>query len=62
MRRVQDPVGDVDLARAGAVIYPPVPALYGRPRTMAEMVDHTVGRLLHRLGVNTGGYHRWEGI
>ncbi|TKB26526.1 UbiX family flavin prenyltransferase [Desulfopila sp. IMCC35006] len=50
------------VARAGGIIFPPVPALYGRPRTIEEMVDGTVGRFLHRLGVDTPHYHRWQGI
>lgn len=49
-------------AKAGAIIFPPVPALYARPRSMEELIDGTVGRFLHRLGVDTPNYHRWQGI
>ena len=49
-------------ARAGAVIFPPVPALYSNPRSVDDIINGTVGRFLHRLGVETPHYHRWEGI
>ena len=49
-------------AMAGAIILPPVPALFAKPRSMEEMIDGTVGRFLHRLGVDTPNYHRWQGI
>ena len=48
-------------AEAGAIIFPPVPAFYGRPQTVAEIVDGTVGRVLARLGIENALYTRWEG-
>ena len=51
----------VHAAEIGAVIFPPVPALYGRPQTVAELVDGTVGRVLARVGVENELYTRWEG-
>ena len=35
----------------GGTIFPPVPAFYQRPRTIDEMVDHTVARLLDQFGI-----------
>ena len=52
----------VHAAEIGAVIFPPVPALYGRPQTVAELVDGTVGRVLARVGVENELYTRWEGL
>jgi flavin prenyltransferase len=46
-------------ARAGAMIVPPVPAFYARPRSLEEMVDHTVGRILDQFGVDHDLVHRW---
>lgn len=46
-------------AEAGAIICPPVPAFYGRPQTVAEIVDGTVGRVLARLGVENALYTKW---
>ena len=48
-------------AEIGAVIFPPVPAFYGRPQSVAEIVDTTVGRVLARLGIENALYTRWEG-
>jgi flavin prenyltransferase len=44
---------------AGAVIMPPVPAFYLRPRNVAEIVDHTAGRALDLLGIAVPGMPRW---
>jgi 4-hydroxy-3-polyprenylbenzoate decarboxylase len=44
----------------GAVIYPPVPALYAKPKTIDEMVDQTVGRVLDLFDIDTGLVHRWR--
>jgi 4-hydroxy-3-polyprenylbenzoate decarboxylase len=49
-------------ARAGAVIFPPVPAFYGRPQSLDEAVTATVGRALLRLGIDNPAYTRWEGL
>lgn len=46
---------------AGAVIMPPVPAFYTRPRSVDDIVDHTVGRVLDRLGFEHDGLRRWNG-
>ncbi len=49
-------------AEAGAIIFPPAPAFYGRPETLAEVVDSTVGRALARLGIENDTYHQWQGM
>lgn len=49
------------LAELGAVIMPPVPAFYTRPQTIADIVDHTVGRALDPFGIDVGLATRWEG-
>ena len=43
----------------GGIVFPPLPAFYQRPQTIAEMVDHTVGRLLDLFGLETGTVRRW---
>ena len=45
----------------GGVIFPPVPAFYVRPKTIAELVDHTIGRVLDLLGIETDLLERWQG-
>ncbi len=49
-------------ARAGAVIFPPVPAFYTQPQTMDEMVTNIVGRVLSRLGIDNEAYDVWRGV
>jgi 4-hydroxy-3-polyprenylbenzoate decarboxylase len=48
-------------AEQGAIIFPPVPAFYARPASIDQLVDHTVGRVLARLGIDNQLYARWEG-
>jgi 3-polyprenyl-4-hydroxybenzoate decarboxylase len=45
----------------GAVILPPIPAFYHRPRTLDDVVNHTVGRILDRFGVAHGLVAEWTG-
>ena len=45
----------------GGIIYPPVPAFYARPKSLEEMVDHTVGRVLDLFDLDPGIVRRWEG-
>ncbi len=47
------------LSRAGADICPPVPAFYDRPKTLDEVINFSVGRLLSRLGVENNLYTPW---
>ena len=49
-------------AEAGAILFPPVPAFYTRPQSVAEIVDYTVGRILARLGIENTAYREWRGI
>jgi flavin prenyltransferase len=48
------------LSRMGAVIAPPVPAFYTQPRTLDDLVDHTVSRLRDLFGIHLDGA-RWSG-
>ncbi|WP_330218343.1 UbiX family flavin prenyltransferase [Ornatilinea apprima] len=49
-------------ARSGAVIFPPVPAFYGHPQTLQDVIDASVGRMLARLGIENELYPRWTGL
>jgi flavin prenyltransferase len=46
----------------GAIVFPPLPAFYQRPQTMAEMVDHTVGRVLDLFSIGHALAPRWNGL
>jgi 4-hydroxy-3-polyprenylbenzoate decarboxylase len=43
----------------GAVIAPPVPGFYARPRDLDDMIEHTVGRMLDLFGLDCGTIRRW---
>jgi 4-hydroxy-3-polyprenylbenzoate decarboxylase len=49
------------LAELGAIIFPPVPAFYHRPKTLDDIVNHTVGRVLDRLGIPQDLVREWAG-
>jgi 4-hydroxy-3-polyprenylbenzoate decarboxylase len=46
----------------GAVILPPVPAFYHRPSSLAEVIDHTVTKILDQFGIDAGLISRWDGL
>jgi 4-hydroxy-3-polyprenylbenzoate decarboxylase len=49
----------VRLAEMGAIIAPPLPALYARPASIAEMIDQSVGRALDLFGLSWSPVKRW---
>lgn len=49
-------------AENGAILMPPVPAFYGRPQTVDELVNGTVGRALARIGIQNDLYFKWLGM
>jgi 4-hydroxy-3-polyprenylbenzoate decarboxylase len=57
--------GHLDLlsraAELGAMILPPMVAFYHRPKTIEEIIDQTVGKVLDALGVEHALFKRWEG-
>jgi polyprenyl P-hydroxybenzoate/phenylacrylic acid decarboxylase-like protein len=52
----------VAVTEMGGVIFPPVPALYARPRTIDDLVAHTVARVLDLFGIHSGKLKRWQGL
>ena len=49
------------LARMGVTILPPMPGFYNHPKSVAEMVDHIVMRILDQFGIRTELTARWNG-
>ena len=47
------------VAEMGAIVAPPVPAFYARPDSIADMVDHSLGRVLDLFGIEAGTVRRW---
>jgi 4-hydroxy-3-polyprenylbenzoate decarboxylase len=49
------------LAEIGAIVAPIVPAMYNKPKSVDDIINHTVGRLLDLFGIDTKTVKRWEG-
>jgi flavin prenyltransferase len=49
------------VTEAGAIIYPPVPAFYAQPKSLEDMIDHTIGRVLDLFDIDLGTVRRWSG-
>lgn len=50
----------VQLSEMGAVILPPVPAMYAKPKSIEDIVDHTIGKALDQFGIEHSLFKRWE--
>lgn len=51
----------LEAAEMGAILVPPMPAFYSAPETIDDMVNHTIGRVLDLLGIESGLVRRWQG-
>jgi 4-hydroxy-3-polyprenylbenzoate decarboxylase len=51
----------VSVTEMGAIVCPPVPAFYLRPKTVADIVDASVARVLDLLGIPHALTQRWTG-
>ena len=49
------------LARMGVTIIPPMPAFYNHPKSINDIVDHIVARVLDQFGISTRFAKRWDG-
>jgi 4-hydroxy-3-polyprenylbenzoate decarboxylase len=47
------------VSEIGAIVMPPVPAFYARPKSLDDMVNHTVGRALDLFGIDNSLVKRW---
>lgn len=50
------------LSEMGAVIAPPLPALYARPDSLEQMIDQSVGRVLDLFDLDWTPVRRWSGL
>jgi 4-hydroxy-3-polyprenylbenzoate decarboxylase len=50
-----------EASQMGAIIAPPTPAFYNRPKTVDDIVNHSVGRVLDFFDIDPGVVKRWEG-
>lgn len=51
-----------EASQLGAIIAPPMPAFYNLPQSLDDIVNHTVGRIIDLLGMDSGIVKRWEGL
>lgn len=51
----------LEAAQAGAILLPPMPAFYNRPKTLDDIVNHTVGRTLDLFGIEHKLVKEWQG-
>jgi len=52
----------VAITEMGGIVFPPAPAFYARPKTIEQLVDHTVGRVLDLFGIRVAKLPRWRGM
>jgi flavin prenyltransferase len=52
----------VAVTEMGGIIMPPMPAFYAMPKTIDDLVAHTVGRILDLLGAASTKVKRWQGL
>jgi len=50
------------VTEAGGIILPPIPGFYQKPKTMLDLVDHSLGKALDMFGVDHQLYPRWQGL
>lgn len=50
----------VQLTEMGAIIAPPIPAFYQNPKTINDILDHSIGRALDLFGISLPDLKRWE--
>ena len=48
-------------SQMGAIICPPSPAFYSEPKTVDDIINHTVARTLDLFDIETGNMQRWQG-
>jgi 4-hydroxy-3-polyprenylbenzoate decarboxylase len=48
------------LAEIGAVILPPIPAMYAKPQSVDDIVRHTAGKVLDQFGIENDLFNRWK--
>ena len=50
------------LTEMGAIIMPPMPAFYSKPKTVQDIIDHTIGKTLDMFDIHHSLFDRWDGV
>lgn len=50
------------ITEMGGIVFPPVPAFYNRPKTLDDIVTHSVGRALALFGIEVDNLPQWQGL
>ena len=51
----------VTLLEAGAIVLPAIPSFYSRPKSLIDVVDTVVWRVMDQIGLPSGRAYRWQG-
>jgi polyprenyl P-hydroxybenzoate/phenylacrylic acid decarboxylase-like protein len=51
----------VTVTEAGATVLPPVAAFYHQPKTIDDLIDQTIGKVLDQFGIEHELFQRWSG-
>ncbi len=49
------------LTRMGAILFPPVPAFYHHPKTLEDIIHHSIGKILDLFDIEVPSFKRWSG-
>ena len=49
------------VSQTGGIVFPPVPAFYHQPKTLDDVISHSIGKILDLLGIEHTLFRRWEG-
>lgn len=52
----------IRVTEMGGIILPPVPAFYNRPKSLDDIVNHSIGRVLDVFDIEHKLFERWKGI
>jgi len=52
----------VAVTEMGGIVFPPVPAFYAQPKSLDDLVAHSVARVLDLFGVHSAKLKRWQGL
>lgn len=52
----------MELSNRGAVILPPIPAFYNQPKSIDDIVNQTVGKVLDQFKIKHNLFKRWKGL